>query len=413
MELGIVGGGIGGLAAGVALRQIGVQCVVYERDSSLHERQQGFGMTLSSDERGPLARLGILTQCEELNCESRCHWVFDGEGRIRGYFGRGLVTCCQEQKRRGNLRIQRQQLRELLLRRYASLGGIVLWGAKVLSAAQQDQGSDVELTLSDGKKIRHAAVVGADGVRSVIRTLGPPLRNVGVSVVVGLSTYRHSLLDRQGFYVIDGATRLFTMPFSSELTMWQLSFSNCADEPSLELAKRIAHRWRKLHNVVNGLLTATLDVWSTRFVDRDRMSVDPNTASRITVLGDACHPMTCFKGQGANQALSDALTLATCLGDATPDNLPKRLRNFEREMIQRAAPRVEASRQAALFLHSQSVLLEPPAFTGLDTALARRLFEYLDQRGITANTQADLLQAVRGAYSELSQGASHIISRTS
>ena len=56
-------------------------------------------MTLSSDERGPLAHLKILQRCRELDCASTAHWVFAGDGSVLGYYGRGLAASSQEVKR--------------------------------------------------------------------------------------------------------------------------------------------------------------------------------------------------------------------------------------------------------------------------------------------------------------------------
>lgn len=342
----IVGGGVGGLGAGVALRQKGFECEVWERDAFFGCRSQGFGMTLNADADGALGKLGVLDECKSLSCESRCHWTFDGDGKVIGYFGR----FHDGQGTGGNLRVQRQQLRRVLLERFESLGGRVVWDRRV----------------KDANEIDAELVVGADGVNSVIRTCGPELSRVGVSVAVGLSTFQHALLDGQGFYVLDGQHRLFTMPFSSDLTMWQLSSSSKQFEPSLESAKDLAKsRWRASIPAALDLIEATVEVWATNFVDRDPMVLNSKSKAMVTVLGDAAHPMTCFKGQGANQALKDGLTLADCLEKGGVNFTS--LRRFEREMTQRAAPRALASRQAARDLHCRDSSRSPvPSFPGLD-----------------------------------------------
>ena len=99
------------------------------------------------------------------------------------------------------------------------------------------------------------------------------------------------------------------------------------------------------------------------------MVVASGSRSRVTVLGDACHPMTCFKGQGANQALADAVLLARRVAEA--NDMPKALRRFEREMVQRAGPRAAASRCAARLLHSpRGLTAELPSFARVDDSAA-------------------------------------------
>ena len=352
----IIGGGVGGLAAAAALRDQGIACLVFERDASLEARRAGYGMTLSNDPRGPLAHLKILNRCRELDCASTAHWVFAGDGSVLGYYGRGLaeVQECRD-ARSGSLRVQRQQLREVLLERVDSTA--INWNHQLARVDESD--SEVVATFANGAVCKCAALVGCDGVRSRVRELREaqlpivdrrPLAEVGVGVVVGLSTFRHELIEGRGFYVLDGRARLFTMPFSATLTMWQLSFAlGAIDLAEMNLAgcERYVATWKDIGGVAASLIRDTKDVWSAPFRDRDQMVVASGSRSRVTVLGDACHPMTCFKGQGANQALADAVLLARRVAEA--NDMPKALRRFEREMGSGPGP-AAASRCAARLL---------------------------------------------------------------
>merc|ERR1712050_465004 len=75
--------------------------------------------------------------------------------------------------------------------------------------------------------------------------------------------------------------------------------------------------------------------------------------SLVTLLGDSAHPMSPFKGQGANQALIDAVALARELSQCTQEGPLSALRRYEEAMINRTASKVLASREAASFLHSE------------------------------------------------------------
>lgn len=238
---------------------------------------------------------------------------------------------------RGNLRIPRECLRRMLLSRLDD--SIVHWGKRLKIIDERTD--DVQLTFEDGEVITADVVVGADGLRSAVRRyrderLGPEAVTecassyVGVRVIIGLSNYRerHELVDGGGFYVVDGESRLFVMPFQTEprVTMWQLSFNASSPQgsdasPSELIAEAMTRTSHWTISPVKELIEATPDseVWSTGIHDRWPMTMKlwgkQQSGSLVTVLGDACHPMTMFKGQGANQALADAPRLASWLFD--------------------------------------------------------------------------------------------------
>ena len=107
----------------------------------------------------------------------------------------------------------------------------------------------------------------------------------------------------------------------------------------------------------------------------DRELIDSKSLAKyekITLIGDAAHPMSPFKGQGANQALLDALALARAItkGCGPLSNWREAgirksvLTDFESEMLERCAIKVKASAEAVHFLHSEIVLHEGDAPRG-------------------------------------------------
>jgi salicylate hydroxylase len=241
----IIGGGIAGLGAALALQQKGFRVSVFERDSLFEDRRQGYGLTLTNNPKGPLADLNLLDECIARDCPSNAHWIFEPEGNVLGYYGRSFKakakegsvsdnltnesvrSSCQNAtvEGRGNLRIPRQNLRKMMLDRLNP--GTVRWGMKLLdytesskcvTAQFQHENSDVgDLTPENPvKTIEDVSVdilVGADGIRSVVRQLrsqkvgvlgnnkliseSSPLHYVGVAVILGITSATHPLINQQ------------------------------------------------------------------------------------------------------------------------------------------------------------------------------------------------------------------------
>ena len=171
------------------------------------------------------------------------------------------------------------------------------------------------------------------------------------------------------------------MPYDKDTIMWQLSFPLSETEAkklSREGAKAMkdeAYRRLKWHDPIPQILRATLEANITGYPVYDRKLFDPmllKEKGNATLIGDAAHPMSPFKGQGANQALLDALTLARKISVACDQNPQWReigirksvLTEFEEEMARRSASKVEDSAKAAKLLHSEAVLHEGDAPRG-------------------------------------------------
>merc|ERR1711908_267201 len=169
--------------------------------------------------------------------------------------------------------------------------------------------------------------------------------------------------------------------------MWQLSFpfdeqaARILSKDPAALKAEIVRRCEKWHEPIPALLQSTpLDSMSGYPVyDRDLLDPDvlrtPQTAAiqttgaqsnpqrRVTVLGDAAHPMSPFKAQGANQALYDAAQLAEIMKDGVQRHGPHTgldiaLPRFEQRMLTRATRMVLGSREKAKELHS-ALALQP------------------------------------------------------
>ena len=379
----IIGAGIGGVALAVACLHRGIPFTLYERDNSFDARAQGYGLTLQQASNA-IKGLGLFSLKEGI--KSTRHVVHTTDGKEIIEWGMRSHSNTKKSPKRINVHIPRQALRLALLEQ---LGGHdkVQWGYQLVNFKQ---GEGVELSFQVNGEMKFAKadlVVGADGIRSVVRNLLigediTPLRYLGYMVILGICSLEalkdvdSSLLDSATvFQTVNGKERIYMMPFSSNSVMWQLSFPMTEEEAKAlsakgaQALKEEACRITQWHNPIPQILAATLETQISGYPVYDRELLKPELLEKggaVTLIGDAAHPMSPFKGQGANQALLDALALARCISIACKSSSQWReagirksvLTEFEEEMLERSAAKVKDSAEAAQLLHSNIVLRE-------------------------------------------------------
>jgi 2-polyprenyl-6-methoxyphenol hydroxylase-like FAD-dependent oxidoreductase len=383
--VGIVGGGIGGSALALALQLRGIRVKIFESDVSFDSRRQGYGLTM---QQAGQAMRALGMELEE-SAPSRSHYVFTSEGNIVGFFGRTFRTSKQtptsvsekkakrldrevwtpSPKLRFNVHIPRQVLRDMLVSKLQP--GTIEWGRKVKKFFRTD-GNGIVVDFLDGSQETVSALVGADGIHSVVRKqlIADDLCYLGVIVILGIVKSQHPLVQARIFETVDGTTRIYVMPFTADCSMWQLSFpcdedfaKSIASDPNL-LRQEAMNRCKEWHQPVPHLLASTTSelICGYPVYDREPLTKDQlrkEADFRVTLLGDAAHPMSPFRGQGANQALLDAVLLAECIGETLTTNGPSSLcdafAKYEESMLMRSSSKVLGSREAASALHSTAV----------------------------------------------------------
>ena len=387
-KVAIIGGGIGGVALAVACLHRGIPFTLYERDNDFSARSQGYGLTLQQASKA-IEGLGLFTL--EQGIVSTRHVMHSTDGTVLGEWGmrNWLHADATKTPKRTNIHIARQSLRLALLQQLAAhprLHEVVKWGHQLVGL--QKTPAEVELNfVVEGKPQTATAdlVVGADGIRSAVRKLvlghGTDslhyldcIAILGICPLSALSNLDSDLLDSATvFQTANGHERIYIMPFDADSVMWQLSYpmlesaAKALSAEGAEALKAEACKRAQWHLPIPQILAATpADLISGYPVyDRALLSADAFAdLGPITLLGDAAHPMSPFKGQGANQALLDALSLARTIvrGCGLRSSWRKAsirnrvLNEYEAEMLKRSAIKVQESADAADFLHSDVVL---------------------------------------------------------
>ena len=353
VNIAVIGGGLGGLAAALALYRAGFEVDVYEQAAELNE--VGGGINMGPNAARILYRLGLGAALDRdavrpLSAHVR-RWD-DGRTLQKA----PLNPLCDELYGAPHLTVHRADLQRIVasdLPKERIHLGHQLVGIK-------DRGDTVEAVFANGKRIRADILIGADGIHSTVRALlfGEEEPNFAGCVAyrglvpadriadLGLERGNQSWLGPGGHlvhYFVSGG-RLLNFVGWTEHDTWNRE--DWTDQATIERALAAFAGW---HPQIGRIISAadTCFIWA--LFDRDplpRWSV-----GRVTLLGDACHPMYPFMAQGAAQAIEDGAALATLLtagGDPVAT-----LRRYEQIRLPRVTRLQEMSRANKHRYHMQ------------------------------------------------------------
>ncbi|MFN8482648.1 MAG: FAD-dependent monooxygenase [Anaerolineae bacterium] len=336
----IIGGGIGGLTTAIALRRGGIDAQVYERAPEL--REVGAGLTLWANAVKALRRLGLADVVQAAGQPGL-------GGSIRTWRGDILthIAAADLEARYGaaNVAIHRADLQSVLLK---ALGDErVHLGAECTRFRQDETGVTAQFT--DGREARADFLVGADGIHSVVRRQlfgQEKIRYSGYTAWRGVATVDESVVPPgAGFEAWGRGRRFGVVPVGGGRVYWfatKNTRQNGKDAPAGRKAELLT-LFRGWLAPVEALIEATDEAAILRNDIVDRKTIREWTNRRVTLLGDAAHPMTPNLGQGACQAIEDAVMLPQRL--QAMDDVESGLRSYELRRLQRANFIVRVSRQ--------------------------------------------------------------------
>lgn len=338
----IIGGGIGGLCVAIALRKAGFQAAVFEQAPELKEI--GAGLTLWSNAIRALDKLGIGHAVRALRPELRHAALRDASGRV-------LMELPADAYDRAfgapNVPLHRADLQSILLS--ALPADAVHLGARCDGFTEDPAG--VTARFADGGTHRGDLLVGADGLRSVVRRqiFGPePLRYAGYTAWRGVCRFPHDDPRLVAGETWGRGRRFGIVPLGGGRIYWFAA----ADAPEGEsdgpagAKSRLLSLFGDWHEPIRELLDATDNAGINRrdLYDRKPRLRWSSPGGRVTLLGDAAHPTTPNLGQGACQAIEDAVVLADCLAHSKGD-VPDALRAYESRRAPHTARVVFTSRR--------------------------------------------------------------------
>jgi salicylate hydroxylase len=313
----IVGGGLGGATAALALAKKGFDVLLLEEAEEFGVI--GYGIQLGPNVFWMLDRLGVtdavLAQALRPKSLVMYDWI-DGGVIARIPTGASFL----QRFTKPYVVIHRVDLHRVLLDACRALPNVrMIAGAAVKSF--EDTGDRVRLQVADGRSFEGAALIGADGIRSTIRQ---QLTNEGAPRSIGYVAHRTIVpmsevtfdVDRDnvvlwsghGFHIVHYPLRDYSL-FNVVTVFRTLNMEPTdSDSPHPDLA----HVYRDSHPTMKNLW-AMMDLSRRGWVSHDRDPIRHWSRGRVTLLGDAAHPTLQSLAQGACMAIEDAVCLAELL----------------------------------------------------------------------------------------------------
>jgi salicylate hydroxylase/6-hydroxynicotinate 3-monooxygenase len=328
----VVGAGMGGMAVAATLRQAGLDVQVYEQASRF--ARIGAGIQMMPNSMKVLRGIGVEDRLRKFAFAPYSHLNRDA------YSGELLRELPMPESLYGApyLCMHRADLHDALA---SAVPAETVHLNKKLTGLDQAGGGTVTLRFEDGSTAQADAVVGADGVHSVVRDIivGPdaPIHkgriayravfpaalmggfDIGPSRTKWWGSDRHIVI----YYTTKAKSEVYFVTSVPEPAEWltRESWSAKGDVKELRAA------YESFHQDVRNVLNACPDCHKWAILEREPL---PHwSQGRVALLGDSCHPMTPYMAQGAATSIEDAAILARCLKAVEGDDIEGAFRRYE------------------------------------------------------------------------------------
>ena len=375
----ITGGGIGGLCAAIALQKIGITATVYEAAPEL--KAVGAGVGLAANAIQGLERLGVAAEVVARGKQLEALVMFDEKGRVIS----NLDTRPLSRKYGiSNFVIHRADLHEVL-QNHLQPNSLVL-GKRCDVVQQQDK--QVKVSFTDGTHESADLLVAADGINSVVRRQLLPqsrpryagytcwravIQNPGVKINPMISAETWAPQGRVGI-----------APLQDDSIYWYACVNAPEQDPCMRqmTPQQLAEHFAGVNSPVPEVLAAAKPeqlLWNDI---ADLKPLRQFVYNRVVLLGDAAHATTPNMGQGACQAIEDAVVLGQCLQQEPV--LERALSEYEKRRLRRTAKVIRLSR-----LLGEVGQWQQPLLGSLRNSLFRKMPEFITQRQMEWLYQVD------------------------
>ena len=327
MRMAIVGAGIGGAAAAIALRRAGFEVDVFEQAREL--REVGGAVVIREPSMALLGRWGVLDMVRPKMVALNRVEVRDRTGAVL----RVAPTAVEAGEAEFAYCVHRADLHDALI---ATLPPERLYLGHRLASIETRSGH-AEALFENGRRVGYRLIVGADGLRSAVRTLLDAMPMTFLKMVTHRTISPASLLpadmpnDRIRTWMADGKA-LLLLPIRNGAEVAISAPVPTQDPPEMLYSSITADALLSVYADFDPLITRiiegrTVDITTHPIYDKN--PIERWTDGHVVLLGDAAHPMSPMNGQGANQAIQDGDALAAALVGRHRDDLAAALADYQ------------------------------------------------------------------------------------
>ncbi|KAK0102597.1 hypothetical protein ONS95_006206 [Cadophora gregata] len=376
----IIGAGITGLLIAQGLKRAGIKYSIFDEEVSPEIRKREWTLNLHSA-RSDLKKLltpDLYSRLREAYTDPNHIWK---ELEYTPWYNSKTGEVIHRIPRTDTINISRRRMRTLCG------DGIEVEFGKSLSGVLYE-GDKVTAHFSDGSDVQGDLLIGADGVRSIVRenllgaekANGTPCHGNFTTAIAKYSDAETALRVRSGDweacigYHPDGMCNMIAIsnvPDPDDPTTWEFNIANSVlSEPPKDTdnASRLQNVRLRCENMAEPFRSSFMDLPDSTRVFNDKLYYWipvpwDNHRGKTTLAGDAAHPMPPFRGQGLGQSIRDAANLVDLLkkhSSSEEATLSKIIDEYEKEMITRGVQEVELSLKAMSIGHDWDKLMEHP-----------------------------------------------------
>ncbi len=339
MKIAIIGGGIGGLCAAVTLQKQGFSVQVYESNATFHP--VGAGIGIGSNALQALMEIGVGKDVFANGHALHTQVFQDTLGKTLNTID---FTVLKELYGQENITIHRADLHRTFLK--ALQPNTLHFNKKCIFVDQND--TQVTIHFEDGETVSVDLLIAADGINSSIRQQlvpGSVLRYSGYTCWRGITENKGRIDKYTSTELWSTKGRFGMAPMKDELVYWFACINTSARNPQFQhlASQDIGNLFDHFPEVVNNIISSTPP---ENILHHDISDIKPLRQfvfGRVVLLGDAAHATTPNMGQGAGQAIEDAIVLGN--GFKQFEHVDNVLAFYEQKRVARTAKVIRLSRQ--------------------------------------------------------------------